>query len=48
MQKEKYLVVSSSGILLTGGIFSTDGGTTRMVLDVAEATAGADRTCLFS
>ena len=28
-----------------GGIFSTDGGTTRMVLDVAEATAGADRTC---
>jgi len=28
-----------------GGIFSTDGGDTRMVLDVAEATAGAARTC---
>jgi iron complex outermembrane receptor protein len=28
-----------------GGIFSTDGGATRMVLDVAQATAGAARTC---
>ncbi len=28
-----------------GGIFSTDGGDTRMVLDVAQATSGAARTC---
>ena len=28
-----------------GGVFSTDGGATRLVGDVAEATAGAARTC---
>ncbi len=28
-----------------GGVFSTDGGVTRLVGDVAEATAGAARTC---
>ena len=28
-----------------GGVFSTDGGATRLVGDVAEATTGAARTC---
>ena len=28
-----------------GGVFSTDGGATRLVGDVAQATTGAARTC---